>query len=357
MAVSWKDSLKKPFDFHQNHIPDVVGIIKSKTFSFSAEIIPPRNGTDFLEVFQNVEKLKSAGFEFISVTHGAGGALRGGTLPIAFQSQNVFGFTSIAHLTCRGVTAEELENILIDHHYFGIHNILALRGDPPDGIDESFEPAQGGFAYAYQLVELIRRLNEGKYHLRKGYDSAAIDPKGPKDQYREGMKTRFCIGVACYPEDPDGKDIAYLQRKIEAGAEFAITQMILDFSLFETFYRRVLENCPPDFIVLPGIRVPSSYKQLQRMESKFGVTVCPNLMADMKKVENDPEAQKKVGIEWALDFTVKVKQMGCPGIHFFIMGDPHPVITLKADPALKNSAQSPAQENIPANQIDRKELR
>ncbi len=323
MAVSWKESLNKPFDFHQNHIPDVVSILNNRPFSFSAEIIPPRNGTDFLEVFQNIEKLQEADFQFISVTHGAGGALRGGTLPIAFQSQNVFGLTSIAHLTCRGTSSEELENALIDHHYFGIHNILALRGDSPDGIGQGFQPVEGGYSYAHELVSLIKRLNEGHYQIRKGFDQ--------EGDYRQGIKTRFCIGVACYPEDPDGKDIAYLQKKIECGAQFAVTQMVVDFEIFERFYERVSNHCPPDFIVLPGIRVPTSYRQLERLQNKFGVTVSPALMQEMELAQNDAAAQKEIGYQWARNFVEKTVNLGARGIHFFIMGDPSAVIRMKEE--------------------------
>ncbi|RME93229.1 MAG: hypothetical protein D6767_01440 [Candidatus Hydrogenedentota bacterium] len=186
--------------FPHYDVKSVVEILNENDFSLSAEIIPPRNGTDFHEVFSILEKLKEAGFDFISVTHGAGGSLRGGTLPISYHAQTHFGLTAIAHLTCRNMTKEDLENVLIDHHYFGVRNILALRGDPPDGIGAEFHPVEGGFQYAYELIELIQRLNEGKYLPRKNFDEG---------DFRPGIKTQFCIGAACYPEDPKEVRLKY----------------------------------------------------------------------------------------------------------------------------------------------------
>lgn len=265
--------------------------------------------------------MQEADFDFISVTHGAGGSLRGGTLPISFHSQKVFDIVSIAHLTCRGTTREDLENMLIDHHYFGIHNILALRGDPPDGINAHFEPVPGGFSYAYELVDMITSLNAGRYLPRKSFDKLT--------DFRSGIETRFCIGVACYPEDPDGKDIDYLLKKIDHGANFAITQMLLDFNIFENFIKRLRQSYAKDFIVLPGIRVPSSFKQLDRIKNKFGISVSPELYFRMEAVKGNPEKEAAVGLEWACDFTQKTKALGIRGVHFFIMGHPESAIEVK----------------------------
>ncbi len=300
----------------------VLDILHQNDFSFSAEIIPPRNGTDFTEVFENIRRLKEAGFHFISVTHGAGGSLRGGTLPIAHYASSHENLTAIAHFTVRNVSREDIENQLIDHHYFGIHNILALRGDSPDGIDATFTPAPNGHQYAYELVEQIAAMNRGEYLVRKNFD-----PEGP---YRKGMPTRFCIGVASYPEDPGAESIEYLAKKIEAGAHFSITQMIFDAKIFEEFYLKIVNKFGHSFPVLPGLRIPVSVKQLERMKNKFGIKVPGNLLNAMREAEpRGKEAMEKVGIEYMKTMIADIRRLGIRGAHLFIMGDPGLAIELK----------------------------
>src|SRR3954470_20912017 len=119
-------------------------------FTLSAEVIPPRNGSEQRKVLEQVQALIGAGAQFLAVTKGAGGSLRGGSLPIAQAVKEQFGVPCVAHFTCRDLTSAEVENQLMDHHYFGIRNILALRGDPPDGQAE-YLPREGGHLYAYQL--------------------------------------------------------------------------------------------------------------------------------------------------------------------------------------------------------------
>src|SRR5580700_4650224 len=127
-------------------------------FTISAEVIPPRNGSEQLKILHQVQSLVQAGAQFLAVTKGAGGSLRGGSLPIAQVIKEQFSVPCIAHFTCRDLTPHEVENQLIDHHYFGIRNILALRGDPPNGIP-NWQPRPGSYAFAYQLVEQIQGLN------------------------------------------------------------------------------------------------------------------------------------------------------------------------------------------------------
>lgn len=318
-----KDDInRRLFPSRHSTVKSVVEILSEKDFSYSAEIIPPRNGTDFYEVFSHIAKLEESGFDFISVTHGAGGSLRGGTLPIAYHAQNAFGMTSIAHLTCRGMTAEELENLLIDHHYFGIRNILALRGDPPDGINESFKAVSGGFSYAHELISLIKNINNGHYLKRKGFDRSS-------NSYRDGIKTHFCIGVACYPEDKDGKDIEFLKVKKDTGAQFAISQITFDYDLFAKFFDKCSQLWKDSFPIIPGIRVPSSYQQVKRMREKFGIMVPESLMEAMEKASGSEDAMMEVGIKWSSQFIESIKSLGVKGVHFFIMGHPDQAILVK----------------------------
>src|SRR5687767_14107 len=158
-------------------------------FTLSAEVIPPRNGAEQATVLANIARLVQSGAHFLAVTKGAGGSLRGGSLPIAQAIKDQFGVPCIAHFTCRDLLPEEVENQLMDHHYFGIRNILALRGDPPDGQPD-WHARPGGYRYAHELIAQIRRLNRGQYLPR---------PNGPTGPALESQTpTQFCIGSAVY---------------------------------------------------------------------------------------------------------------------------------------------------------------
>src|SRR4051812_18977324 len=177
-------------------------VLSSQKFTLSAEVIPPRNGSEQGKVLEQIERLVQAGAQFLAVTKGAGGSLRGGSLPIAQTIKERYSLPCIAHFTCRDLSPEEVENQLIDHHFFGIRNILALRGDPPQGIKD-WVPRDGSYPYAYQLTEQIRALNEGRYLERKGF---AVDGR---------ERTDFCIGVACYPDHPNETErISFFKRKV-----------------------------------------------------------------------------------------------------------------------------------------------
>src|SRR4051812_6893204 len=138
----------------------LIDVLRHGSFTLSAEVIPPRNGMEQTQALAQIRTLVVAGAQFLAVTKGAGGSLRGGSLPIAHAIKEQFKLPCIAHFTCRDLTPSEVENQLIDHHYFGIRNILALRGDPPDGQPD-WKPRDGGYSYAHQLIAQIRNLNQG----------------------------------------------------------------------------------------------------------------------------------------------------------------------------------------------------
>src|SRR3989338_305897 len=198
----------------------ITDLLKEKKFTVSVELVPPRNGEGKDEILNKIENLKGK-VDFVSVTKGAGGSLRGGTLPISVFAKE-HGIIPISHFVCRERTSAEIENDLIDMYYFDINNILALRGDPPAGAKD--EVWDGDYEYAYLLVNQLKRLNHGKYLPRKNVDT---------EDSRPGIKTDFCIIVAGHPEDPVEKEIEHLKAKIEAGAEVIITQMIFSFKEYE----------------------------------------------------------------------------------------------------------------------------
>ncbi len=281
-------------------------VLSRRNFTFSAEVIPPRNGAEQAKVLGQIEQLIAAGAEFLAVTKGAGGSLRGGSLPIAQTIKERFGVTCIAHFTCRDLTPHDVENQLIDHHYFGIRNILALRGDPPQGQPD-WKPRDGGYTYAYELIAQIRDLNQGKYLVRPG---------GPPADGNEA--TDFCIGAAVYPEHPNEEErIRFFKLKVEAGAEYGITDMIFD----PEAYGRFLELCAKNGVsvpILPGTRLLKTRAQARRMAERFRCSVPQDLLARLPEDEN---AGPDAGIEALLTLSDRLKSYGAPGLHVYVISD------------------------------------
>lgn len=295
----------------------IIDILKNKSRTLSAEIIPPRNGTETDLVLRQIERLKEVPVDFISVTKGAGGSLRGGTLPIAQMIKHRFDICSLAHFTCRDYTIEEIENNLMDHHYFGVSNILALRGDPPDGKPDHFQPAANRHSYAWQLAQQISRLNLGEYIVREGFD------KKHKDGKRQGARTNFCIGVAAHPEqEPHENAVEYLKRKVDCGAKFAITQMLFS----SVPYERFIESCAKAGInipIIPGVRIITQATTAVRMMQKrdiFGVTV-PQHFIDRLALSRDKDEGIAIGLDHTRKICEEMIRAGAPGIHAFVMND------------------------------------
>lgn len=273
-------------------------------FTLSAEIMPPRNGGGTAPVMQQIEHLTKAGAQYLAVTKGAGGSLRGGSLPIAQTIKSRYQTPCIAHFTCRDLLPEEVENQLIDHHLFGIRNILALRGDPPQGIPD-WKPREGSHEFAYQLVKQISDLNDGRYLERKGFQIAGRE------------KTQFCIGVACYPDHPVASErIEFFKKKVDAGAEFAISQMLFDADSYARFLDETSEFSIP---ILPGTRLLKSKEQAHRMAKRFFVPVNPSQLALLP--DRDDQATDEQTLHAFYKFTDQLRAKGAPGIHIFVLSD------------------------------------
>lgn len=283
-------------------------VLKRERFTLSAEVIPPRNGAEQQGVLEQVHSLIGAGAQFLAVTKGAGGSLRGGSLPIAQAVKEQFSVPCIAHFTCRDLTPHDVENQLMDHHYFGIRNILALRGDPPDGQPD-WKPREGGYSFAYQLIEQIKALNEGRYIPRPG---------GPSVPAQE--RTDFCIGAAVYPDHPNEEErIRFFRHKVEAGAQFGITDMLFD----PEAYGRFLDMCGKAGLasipILPGTRILKTRAQAERMMSKFKVRVPSELLSKLPETDG-PDALER-GVELCLKSVERFRAYGAPGIHIFVIVD------------------------------------
>ncbi len=296
-------------------------VLAQKKFTVSAEVIPPRNGSDQLKVLHQIQALIDAGAEFLAVTKGAGGSLRGGSLPIAQLVKERFEVPCIAHFTCRDLNPAEVENHLMDHHYFGIRNILALRGDPPDGQTE-WKPKDGGHEYAHQLIQQIQKLNQGTYLPRAG---------GPPSEGSE--RTDFCIGAAAYPDFPDEKKrIEFFKLKVDAGAEFGMTDMLFD----PESYGRFMDQCEKNKIyipILPGTRLLKGHSQAIKMATKFKVKIP---QSTLNALESPDSLQR--GLELFLKLTEQLQRLGAPGVHLYVISD-----TEGASAALRRLALDPKQ--------------
>ncbi len=291
------------------HVDRKLTDVLSSGFTVSAEIIPTRNGVSQKIIFDQISLLVETGVEFLAVTQGAGGSLRGGSLPIAQMIKETFAKPCVAHFTCRDLTPVDIENHLMDHHYFGIRNILALRGDPPNGQLE-WKAKEGCYPYAYQLIQQIQNLNRGHYLSRPNYSATPTEIEA----------TDFCIGAAVYPDYPDLKEqIKFFQLKVNAGATFAMTDMLFDPESYAIF----LDHCEQHKIhipILPGTRLLHTQEQAQRIEKKFKVKIPSSTFNALPK-SNDLEQPALAGIEIFLKHVDRLKALGAPGIHLYVVLD------------------------------------
>jgi methylenetetrahydrofolate reductase (NADPH) len=268
----------------------IKAILEKVRPAFSFEFFPPKNSEGFEQLFTTIGQLKSCQPSYVSVTFGAGGSTRAQTIELVGRIKREIGLESMAHLTCVGSSKEELRSILDTLQENGIHNILALRGDPPQG-QEKFTKAENGFAYANELVEFIR----------KHYD--------------------FCVGVAGYPEGhvecPDKNvDLENLKKKVDAGADFIVTQLFFDNRFYFDFVERAL-TAGIKIPIIPGIMPVLNVKQTQRFTKMCGSTIPETLMKQLESFQDEPDTVRKIGIEHATVQCELLLQQEAPGIHFY----------------------------------------
>jgi methylenetetrahydrofolate reductase (NADPH) len=260
--------------------------------TISFEFFPPKTdeaeGMLFREIVPALKRLEPA---FISVTYGAGGGTRDRTLRIVHRLRREFGIESMAHLTCVGSTQAMLASVLEEAHGLGIENILALRGDPPRG-QTSFQPVTGGFRYAIDLIRFV-----------KGQNSFAVGAAG----YPEGH-------IECQDKTLDWDRTA---AKVEAGAEFVITQLFYDardFLEFEDYLRNKRGITVP---IVPGILPFLNTAQIKRFTSLCGAKLSAPLCRQLEMFADDDESVRKLGVEVCTDLCRQLLEHGAPGIHFY----------------------------------------
>ena len=258
---------------------------------FSFEFFPPRDDAGSRQLFSAIEALQPLRPAFVSITYGAGGSTRARTVALAKDIQQRIGLTVVAHVTCVGATRSELRDLFDDLARAGIENVLALRGDPPRG--SAFETQPGGFSHANELITMLRR----------NYD--------------------FCIGAACYPEKhPEAPtfedDLANLKTKVEAGAEFLVSQLFFDNERYFEFERRA-QSVGIDRPILPGIMPITNFDQIQRFVAMCGASIPPKLRVEMEGRKDDSRAVEDLGVAFASMQATGLLQAGVPGVHFYTL--------------------------------------
>jgi methylenetetrahydrofolate reductase (NADPH) len=303
-------------------ITDHINNAKGKTL-FSFEIIPPRKGQNIQNLYDNIDPLMEFNPPFIDVTTSReehiyikkeSGLLekkvtrmRPGTVGICASLKHKYDIDPVPHVLCGGFSKEETEYVLLDCHYLGIDNIMALRGDARK--DEAyFIPTVNGNKYANELVEQIEDLNSGKYL---------------HDIIEAPFKTDFCIGVAGYPEKhmeapSRHADLRRLKQKVDAGADYIVTQMFFDNQKYFEFVKSAREmgiNIP----IIPGIKPIAVQRHLHVLPQVFKLELPDDLVKEVEKCVDNKQI-RKVGIEWAIQQSKELIAAGAPVVHFYSMG-------------------------------------
>ena len=287
---------------------------------FTIEILPPKKGEDIHTLFQHIDTLMEFNPAFIDVTYHreeyvykeiGDGMLkkyvtrkRPGTVGICAAIQNRYNVDTVPHVICGGFSKEDTENMLIDLDFLGIQNMLVLRGDPIKS-EPGFVPHPEGYCHANELIEQITAMNEGQYLYEE-----AVTP------------TDFCIGAAGYPEkhfeSPNlDTDLQYLKKKVEAGAEFIVTQMFFDNQAYFNF----VELCRANGInvpIIPGLKPLATGKQLTALPKYFFLDIPEGLCKEVAKCKDNKQA-REVGIEWGAQQCRELKAAGVPCLHFYTM--------------------------------------
>ncbi len=293
----------------------------------SFEIIPPKRGGSVKSIFDSLdlitEKVKPP---FIDVTYHAAesqveeqpdGSLkriirrkRPGTIGLCAAILHRYNIDPVPHLICEGFTKEESEDALIELNYLGIHNVLAVRGDDT-GTQVQTNTNGTSNKYAIDLVKQIQNMNRGEY----------------LEDIVNAQKTDFCIGVAGYPEKhfeaPNlDWDIQRLKEKVDAGADYVVTQMFFDNSVYFKF----VDKCRKNGIkvpIVPGVKILRNENHLKTLPRYFHLNIPDELT---ESVIANPKRVDEIGVEWAQKQSLELMENGAPGIHFYVMGSPQPAL-------------------------------
>ena len=262
---------------------------------FSFEFFPPKTDEGVRALFETVEALRPLGPAYVSVTYGEGGSTRQRTMELVKRLKRETEVEAMAHLTCAGASRDELAGVLDEVAEAGIQNVLALRGDAPRG-ETVFTPHPDGFRYASELVAFIRSRPD---------------------------RWRFCVGAAAYPEGHvETRDLAtdlrHLKNKVDAGADFLVTQLFFE----NVHYLRFVERARAAGItapIIPGIMPFTNVEQVERFTAMCGASIPPPLRAAMEVRREDPDGARDLGVAYATLQCADLLRRGAPGIHFYTL--------------------------------------
>lgn len=302
----------------------VIDILNSSQHPFASfELVPPLKGSDVTRLYDSIDPLMEFEPPFINVTchrdeveyvlNSDGTytkmtlAKRPSTIAIVAAIMRRFPQLEIVpHVICGGASRSKVESELLDLHFLGIQNVVALRGDAIPG-QRFFIPEPDGFSHSSELVGMIHNLNEGQY----------LDPT-----VKNGLSTDFCVGVAAYPEKHYeaanlDTDIQHLKEKVEAGADYIVTQMFFDNSQYFHFVKQ-LREAGITVPVIPGLKPISSQRQIDLLPRSFHIDIPQVLVCELNKTKNPLDAYQ-VGIEWAIEQSRELLANGAPAIHYYTM--------------------------------------
>tara|TARA_B100000214_G_C23943526_1_gene616884 strand:+ start:699 stop:1652 length:954 start_codon:yes stop_codon:yes gene_type:complete len=298
-------------------------IKNAKSTLFSFEILPPLKGKSINSIYKSLDPLMEYNPPFIDVTYHReeyiyktreNGLLerisvrkRPGTVGICAAIMNKYQVDTVPHIICGGFNKEETENALIDLDFLGVENVLVLRGDPIKN-ETYFTAEKGGHRYASELLGQVKKMNQGIY----------LD-----EELKNSSPTSFCIGVAGYPEKHFESanmksDIYFLKKKVEAGADYIVTQMFFDNQKYFEFVSMCREN-NINIPIIPGLKPISTKKQLTLLPQRFNLNL-PNLLVDEVLKCKDNDQVREVGEEWAKQQVKELIEYNVPCIHFYTMG-------------------------------------
>ena len=302
----------------------VIDIINNNTSPiFSFELLPPLKGTGIEKVYATIDMLREFDPKYINITthrseyvyQDLGNGLfkrnkwrrRPGTVAVAAAIQNKYGIKVVPHILCSGFTREDTEYVLLDLQFLGITDLLVLRGDKAHH-ESVFTPEGNGYRHAVELQEQINNFNQGIF-----VDGSEMIP----------TRTPFSYGVACYPEKHEEapnmeSDIYWLKRKMEAGAEYAVTQLFYDNRKFFAFVEHA-RQAGITIPIVPGIKPLKKLSQLNVIPKTFKVDLPEELTHEIAKCKTDADMQQ-LGVEWCIKQCRELLAAGVAGIHFFSIG-------------------------------------
>ncbi|WP_055443616.1 methylenetetrahydrofolate reductase [NAD(P)H] [Lacinutrix himadriensis] len=289
---------------------------------FSFEIIPPKKGKNIQDLYDNIDPLMEFKPPFIDVTTSREEyiyiekqglldrkitRMRPGTVGICAAIKHKYDVDTVPHVLCGGFSKEETEYLLVDCHYLGINNVMALRGDAMSH-QKYFEAQKGGHKYATDLVAQIQNLNCGQYL----HDVLEVDDKSD-----------FCIGVAGYPEKhieaPSLQtDLKRLKEKVDAGADYVVTQMFFDNQKYFKFVEAA-KKAGIHVPIIPGIKPIAVQRHLQLLPQVFKIDLPQDLIQAVENCKDNKQV-REVGIEWAIKQSKELQDAGVPVLHFYSMG-------------------------------------